>query len=222
MAQRWMIGVWNHGIRAAIGEPWTQHQRIGDETAYRVASRSELRRLGDGIAQYQLRSNGVPQSTLAQHGLSRLAVGGDLGVRNREPAHAARLHEARQTVEPFVNRQRRTGGRKDDQASDGVDHARITRQASGRELVRKLFVGREEQLERRAVLDLARQRARRAEHNLDASATIARKLIGDLGEREIEIGCRSDHRRALSLQFGSRPDQDREHGDPEEQTFDGM
>ena len=79
-----------------------------------------------------------------------------------------RLHQAGQAVEPFVDGERRAVGREDDQAADGVDHAGITRQARRGELVRKLFVGRQEHLERRAVLDLPRQRAGRAEHQLDA------------------------------------------------------
>ena len=64
-------------------------------------------------------------------------------------------------------------------------------------MVRKLFVGGEEQLERRAILDLPRQRARRPKHELDRSAAIARECLGDLVQREVQIRRGGDRRRLL-------------------------
>jgi hypothetical protein len=63
--------------------------------------------------------------------------------------------------------------------------------------VGKLLVGGEEQLERRAVLDLPRQRARGAEHQIDLRATLAGELVGHFGEGEAEIGGSGDRRAPL-------------------------
>ena len=87
-------------------------------------------------------------------------------------------------------------GAKIDEAADRVDHAGIAGQAGAGQLIRELLVGGEKHLERRAVLDLPRQRAGRAEHQFHALA-LARELFGDLRQREVEIGRGGDRRRAL-------------------------
>ena len=113
--------------------------------------------------------------------------------------------QAAETLEPFVDRQRRALGREDHQPADGVDHAGIARQARRGQLIRKLLVGRQEHLERRAVLDLPRQGAGRAEHQLHARALGALELLRDLGEREVEIRRRGDRGRPLSRQLRGMP-----------------
>ena len=100
------------------------------------------------------------------------------------------LEQTRQAVEPFVDRERRARGREEHEASDRVDHTRVAGQTRRRQLIRKLLVGRQEHLERRAVLDLSasacpmrRRRGRRACHD-------RARMSGDFGQREVEIALR--------------------------------
>ena len=126
------------------------------------------------VAEHEVRPEGVPQPALPQHRFRGAAVRRHLGIGDREADSAARLHQARQAVEPLVDRERRSRRREDHEPADGVDDAGIARQAGRGQLIRKLLVGGEEHLERRAVLNLSRQRAGGAEHELDAGPPCAR------------------------------------------------
>ena len=131
-----------------------------------------------------------------------------LAIANRSTP--PRFDQPRQTVEPIVNGQGGTVGGEDHEPPDRIHGARVAREPGGRELVRKLFVRSQEHLEGRAVLNLARQRPGRAEHELHARATLARELIGYLGEREIEVRGRGNRGGTLSGQRRrpAEPEQD--------------
>ena len=138
----------------------------------------------------------------------------DLGIGDREAAHATGAEQSSQPLEPFVHDQRRALGGKYHKAPDGVDHSGITSQARRRQLIREFLVSRQEHLERGTVLDLSCQRAGGAKHQLHALSTCTRKLIRHLREREVEIRGRGDRRRTLSGQDRRMADQQRDDGEP--------
>ena len=117
---------------------------------------------------------------------SRASVGRHVGVGDGEPVHTFLSEQLRQPVEPFVHLQRRTGRSEDDQTADGVNHAGTTRQTGCDELIGKVFVSGQKQLERSAVENLARERARRAKHQVHLVTTLARKSIRGLLKGEAE------------------------------------
>ena len=197
-------------------KPGLEHERVGDEAADRVAGRRKLRGLRDAVAEHEVRAQRLPQPALPQHRFGRATVRRDLGVGDGEAAGAAGLDQPPEAVEPFVDRERRTLGREDHEPSDRVHHAGIARQTRRRQLVRKFLVGRQEHLERRAVLDLPRQRSGRAEHQLHARALVALELLRDLGEREVEVRGRGDRGRALGGQLRRQPEQQPDREKPAE------
>ena len=74
----------------------------------------------------------------------------------------------REAVEFVIDCERRALRREDHKPANGINDALVARQAGCCQLLWKLLVGREKELEWRAVLDLPRQRTRSAEHHLDA------------------------------------------------------
>jgi len=198
LAKRRMIGFGNDGVGAAIGEARGQHEGVGDEAAHRIAGGGKLRGLRDAVAEHEVRAKGLPQPALAQHRFGGATVRRHFGIGNGEAAGPAGLDQPSEALEPFVDCQRRAPGREDDELAHGVHGPGIARQARGGQLIRKVLVGRQEHLERRAVLDLPRQGSRGAEYELHVRVLGPLELAGDLGEREVEIGRRGDRGRPLS------------------------
>ena len=167
LTERLVIALGNHRVLPALGEPRTEYQRIGHQAADGISRCRELRGLRDRVSEHQLRANRVPQATLPQHRLRGLAVWRNVRVRDRESSGLAALDHASEPVEPFINGERRSVGREDHQPANCVHDAGIASQTSLGQLIGELLIGGKEQLERRTVLDLSRQRPRRTEHDFD-------------------------------------------------------
>jgi hypothetical protein len=58
-----MVRFGNERVGATLAESRSQHEGVRDESSDSIAGRGELRRLGDCVAQHELRSNGIPQPT---------------------------------------------------------------------------------------------------------------------------------------------------------------
>ena len=189
LAQRRMVAFWNHGILAALGKTRAQHDRVGNEPADGVPRRGELRRLSDGVSQHERRPHRIPQSALPQHGFGRLAVRGNVGIRNGKPAHAAPLDEPRQPLEPFVDgREAIQFGAKITSLptayttpASRVRPAVVSWLGNSSSAARNSSKGAPSWICRVNVPDAPNTTSTRA-------AAVAGELFGDLLEREVEIG----------------------------------
>ncbi len=133
----------------------------------------------------------------AQGRFRRPAVRRDVRIRDRESGHAPLSRESGEPIEPWIDWERRAARSEDGEAAHRVDRAGVSRQPRRRQTIGKLLVRCEKQLEGSAVLNLSRQRPRRAEDQLDARTGVARELFGDLGQREVQVRGGGDARSRL-------------------------
>ncbi len=87
----------------------------------------------------------------------------------------------------LTRHERRARRREQDDAPDGVQDAGVTGSARAGQLLDELLVGRQEQGEGGAVLDLTGERPRGSEDQFDALASVRRELVRHLRERELEV-----------------------------------
>jgi hypothetical protein len=207
LAQRRVIVGRDERVASAPLHVRCECQRIRDDPARGVAGRGELRRLRDVLAEHEMRLQGRPESVLLQRGFGGAAVRRVFGVGDGEAAHAATCDEPRQAGEAGRGIERGAGRREQHDPAHAVERAASAGESGGGEGVHEGFVRRQEELERRAVLDLAGERARRSEHRVHALPGVACELPRDLREGDIQVRRRRDDRRPL------RPDGGRESGD---------
>ena len=139
----------------------------------------------------------------------RATVGRVLRVGNRELVQGPVGKRVGDAAQLRIDCDRRSP--RDDQRKPAhrIDDARIDAVPLAREGVDVRLVGREEQLERGAILDLATEIPRRAEHQPELPAGLLRELRGDVRQRELEVRGRRDDgnlRRRRSPRTGQRRD----------------
>ena len=196
-------------------EPRREHERVRDEAAHGVAGGRELRGLRDGVAEHQLRPKRVPQPALPQHRLGRAAVGRDIGVGDGEAADAAGLHQARQTRRAARRRSAANpfGAKITSRPTAYTTPASRVRPAAASwfgnssSAARNISNGAPSWICRVNVPDAPNTSSTRV-------CRVARELLRDLGQRQVQVRRRRNRGRARSCEPGDRQARQPEREEP--------
>ena len=173
-----------HDPARAATDPAVFHDlRQRDETEFGVAGAGELPGLGDVFALHEFRRQRVQQSHAGQHFDGGLAIGGQLGIGQRELVELALF----QHIALAINE---TGLRRPQhQCADGVgESAGGVGIAFHCEFGRRFVIGGEQHLERRTVFDLGVELAGGAECRFGDMAGVLGEFGGDRFHRRGEVG----------------------------------
>ena len=170
-------------------------QRQRHDPALARSRGGELRGLRGVLAQHQVRRDARPQPGVLQRCACGAPVRRVLGVGDREAPDAALGERACQPFELRIDLQRRTVRPEQRQATDRVQRAAIARVTLVGEPQHVLLVGRQEQLERRAVRNLLCKVARRAEGEPDDVPGVGLEATREFDQCEFQVGrrCHGGH-----------------------------
>jgi hypothetical protein len=129
-----------------------------------------------------------------QGGPCRPSVGCVIRIGDGEMLDASIRQRSSQVAEVAISFQAGAVRSEQNDAADRVERTAVPRQALVRKLEDKVLVRRQEHLEGRAVFELRLEVAGGAEGNLDFLVGVLLEPLGDLSQRELEIGGSSDGR----------------------------
>ena len=200
----WSMGgyqdVRNLGVGAGILERWGQGERQRNQADVGAAGLGELGGLRDVFPEDELLPHAIVESFSAQGRHGGAPIRRMLWVRDGDPANASvgQHGQAAPDVDAGIVRVQSTRR----PAAYSVEAAAFG-QAGALEPPGIVDVGREEDVERRAILNLREEVAGRTERQPDALPRVLLELRGDRGKRGLQIGRRRDGEALRSERAGA-------------------